>query len=106
MTYAIRKKLPDRRAWQNFCFVHAGHKYTATFSRDNAGNIAEVFLNASKSGSATDAYANDGALLFSISLQHGVPLAAFAHAVKRDADGRPSSPIGAALDLLAPEASA
>jgi hypothetical protein len=101
MTAAARKLLPNRRASETFNFAHQGHDYIATVSRDNSGKVAEIFLNASKSGTAIEAYAHDAALMISIALQYGVPLSALCHAVKRDSGGHPSSPIGTALDQLA-----
>lgn len=60
----------------------------------------EVFISAPKVGSATEGIARDGAVLLSLALQHGVPLATIQGAITRDASGAPSSAIGAVVDLL------
>jgi hypothetical protein len=40
-------------------------------------------------------------LRYTLALQHGVPLDVLRKALLRDARGRPSTPIGCALDLIA-----
>jgi hypothetical protein len=62
--------------------------------------IAEVFLNAGKSGEQSQTLARDSAILLSLALQHGVPLEEIGHALTRNADGSPSGPIGALVDLM------
>jgi hypothetical protein len=48
-----------------------------------------------------EATARDAAIVLSIAVQYGVPLEPIRHAVTRNADGSPSSIIGAVLERLA-----
>ncbi len=45
--------------------------------------------------------AQDAAVVCSLALQHGVPLETIRRALMRDSRGNASSPLGAALDLIA-----
>jgi ribonucleoside-diphosphate reductase alpha chain len=96
-----REKLPDRRSSESFSFECNGLHYTATISRYADGRLAEIFLGNAKAGSHSDAAAKDSAVVCSIALQHGVPLDTIRKALLRDARGNPSSPLGAALDIIA-----
>jgi hypothetical protein len=69
----------------------------STYPDDRVG---EVFLNAARANSALDAIISDAAIAISLALQFGCPLEQIRRALKRDARGMASSPIGAALDLL------
>lgn len=64
------------------------------------GRVGELFLNNHKSNSASDASARDAAIVCSLALQNSVPLEPIQHALLRDAQGRPSTPIGTAIDLV------
>jgi hypothetical protein len=85
-----RERLPNRRASETFAFECNGLHYT----------VAEIFIGNAKSGSHSDAAAKDSAVVCSIALQFGIPVNTIRHALLRDARGRASSPLGAALDLL------
>jgi hypothetical protein len=50
-----------------------------------------------------NAAAKDSVVVCSIALQVGVPVEVIRKALLRDSQGRPSGPLGAALDLLAEE---
>jgi hypothetical protein len=100
---AERNRLPDRRSCETQTFTHGGADFTMTAGRYADGRLGEIFINAGHVNSALDALASDAAIAISFALQHGADLAAIRSAMKRDARGAPSSPIGAALDLLAPE---
>lgn len=52
-----RLRIPYRRQSENITFHHAGHKYTATVSRDRHGLLREIFLDAAHPGSALAAMA-------------------------------------------------
>jgi hypothetical protein len=93
-----RAKLRDRRPSENFTFEVDGLRFTATVSRFRDGRIAELFLN---NHNQSDTNARDAAILLSFALQHGADVEAIRRALCRDAQGRPSTPIGAALDRLA-----
>jgi hypothetical protein len=103
MTQPRRERLPNRRLGETFGFECAGLRYTCTIGRFRDGRIAEVFLNNHKSNSSADTGARDAAIVASIALQHGADLETIRKALCRDGHGRPSGPLGAALDILAGE---
>lgn len=96
-----RVPLPNRRNHETLQFEHWGQKYTVGLGRSRpTGPIAEVFLNCAKSGTQAETLARDSAVLLSLALQHGVELSIIGHAITRNADGSPSGPIGALVDLM------
>jgi hypothetical protein len=95
-----REKLPQRRPQHIFDFVHDNMVYTAGLGTFPDGRPAEVFLNVSKSGTPLETYARDCAILLSLLLQHGCPIAVARHAICRNSDGSVSGPIGALLDKI------
>jgi hypothetical protein len=78
--------------------------YLATISRFPDGRLAEIFISNAKAGSHSDSAAKDAAVVCSIALQHGISVDVIRHALLRDSHGRASSPLGAALDLIAGDA--
>ena len=98
-----RDRLPNRRASESFAFQCGRMSYVATISRFDDGRLAEIFLTNHKIGSDADAAARDSAVVCSIALQHGTPVETIRHALLRDSQGSPSSPLGTALDLIAAE---
>src|SRR5580704_14342897 len=98
---SARARLPNRRLAESFSFECAGLRYTCTVGRFADGSVGEVFLNNHKSNSASDANARDSAIVASLALQHGVPLETIRRALLRDSQGRPSTPLGAALNIIA-----
>jgi hypothetical protein len=64
------------------------------------GRPGEIFLNADRSNSLLDVLASDAAIAISLALQFGCPLETIRHAMKRDATGNASGPIGAAVDQI------
>jgi hypothetical protein len=101
---AARERLPNRRASTQIAFDCNGLRYVATLSVFPDGRLAEIFLSNSKAGSHSDSAAKDSAVVCSIALQHGTPLDTIRRALMRDSAGRPSSPLGVALDLIAGDA--
>ena len=99
-----RQRLPNRRASESFGFECADLKYTATASWFDDGRLGEIFLGNHRADSHADACAKDAAILASLALQYGVPLDVLRKALLRDSQGRPSTPIGCALDILAANA--
>jgi hypothetical protein len=91
-----RERLPNRRASTTLTFECAGLDYVCTYSR-----YGELFVSNQKSNSAADTNARDAAIAFSFAVQHGADPEAIRLALCRDSHGRPSGPLGAALDLLA-----
>ncbi|MFO1118124.1 MAG: hypothetical protein U1E28_20850 [Beijerinckiaceae bacterium] len=95
-----RTHLPNRRAHESMGLEFAGQEFTLGIGRDDSGAIAEIFIGGRKAGSAIDSAARDAGILISIALQHGASLDAMCHASTREADGSPSSIVGAVLDVL------
>jgi hypothetical protein len=96
-----RRRLPHRRLAETFSFEVAGLKYTATVGRFPDGSVGEIFLQNHKPGSQSDFNARDSAIAASLALQHGTPLETIRGAILRDSQGRPSTPLGVALDKIA-----
>jgi hypothetical protein len=97
-----RDRLPNKRACETIAFERDGSHYQMTIGYYADGRPGEVFLNADRSNSLLDVLASDGAILASIALQFGAPLETIRHALKRNSSGEAASPIGAALDRIAP----
>ena len=95
-----RERLPNRRACQTASYKHAGADFTLSIGHYPDGRIGELFIAAGHANSALDALASDAAIAISFALQYGADLDALRSAMKRDARGNPSSPVGAALDLV------
>jgi ribonucleoside-diphosphate reductase alpha chain len=96
-----RERLPGRRASTTWNFEVGELRYTATASRFADGRVAEIFLSNTKPSSQSDANARDAAVAASLALQHGCPLETLQRAVLRDESGKASTPLGAAIDLIA-----
>lgn len=97
-----REVLPNRRHGETFELTHGGQNsvFVITLGRYPDGAIGEVFISGSKSGTAFEAVARDGAILTSLCLQFGVPLETMKHAVTREPDGAASTVVGAVIDKL------
>jgi hypothetical protein len=98
-----RQRLPNRRASEFFDFESMGMRFTASVSRNGAGDVRELFADNHKAGSAMGTLVRDSAIILSFALQHGADINAIRDALCRDSQGRALGPIGAALDLLAGE---
>ena len=90
-----RARLPNRRGAELIDFEYAGRKWTACIGRFEDGRPAEVFIEGPKD-SPFLALARDAAILTSIALQFGAPLAVVRHALA----GRDEGPLAAALALV------
>jgi hypothetical protein len=95
-----RRRLDNRRASETSVVEASGLKYTYTFSLFPDGRLGELFLNNHKSNSAADVNARDAAITFSIAVQHGADPEVIRRALCRDANGKASGPLGAALDAI------
>ena len=98
-----RRRLPNRRASITFELEALGLTFTVTASRFNDGSIAETFIQNHKTNSAAGVLASDCAIAASLALQFGCPVEVLRRALSRDAQGRATGPLGAALDLIAME---
>jgi hypothetical protein len=97
----VRKKLPNRRASLTFPVEVHGLRFTASASQFANGSLGELFLVNHKVGSGAGILASDAAIAASLALQYGCPFETLRRALCRDARGKASSPLGAALDVLA-----
>jgi ribonucleoside-diphosphate reductase alpha chain len=100
-----RDRLPNRRRAETFTLEVEGLRYTCTIGRTRDGRVAEVFLQNHKPGSQSDSNARDAAVAASLALQFGCPMEVLRRALLRDSHGRPSTPLGAAIDIIAGERS-
>lgn len=97
----MRKPLPNRRHCETLEFEHEGFRFLASVARFPDGSVAELFVNtAMRAGSEADTSAKDAAIAISLALQHGCPFEVLRSAMSRKSDGRPSGPLGAALDAV------
>jgi ribonucleoside-diphosphate reductase alpha chain len=96
-----RTRLPNRRLAETFALDVAGLQYTCTIGRFPDGSIGELFLSNHKSNSAADVNARDAAIVTSIAIQFGADIETIRKALCRDSHGRPSGPLGEALDRIA-----
>jgi len=103
---AARRRLSNRRSHVLIDFEADGFRYTAGIGHFEDGQLAEIFLNAEKGGTAIETAARDSAVVASIALQHGVPPDTIRHALTRNGNGDASGPLGTLLDLLANEPAA
>jgi ribonucleoside-diphosphate reductase alpha chain len=95
-----RRRLPNRRVQEVLSFEHGGIQYTAGIGRFENGDLAEIFLNTRKHGTAVDVNARDAAVAASLLLQHGCHVDTLRKALTRNSDGSASGPLARALDLL------
>jgi hypothetical protein len=103
----IRHRPANRRSLETVAVEHENQRYKIGLGRELVcgdrsmlGPIVEVFLNAQQVNSQIDTLASDGAILMSMLLQYGCPPADIFHAMKRNPDGSPSSPLGRAATYL------
>ena len=96
-----RRRLPNRRGHELVDFEHGGIRYTAGIGRFEDGELAEIFLNTAKHGTAIDTNARDAAVAASLLLQYGCPMHTLQRALTRNGDGSASGSLARALDLLA-----
>jgi hypothetical protein len=100
-----RKELPARRGNTTHAIMWLDKEHSVTFGHFEDGPLAEVFISLRKAGSGLDGVARDGAVLMSLCLQYGVPFETIAKAITRDGDGKPSTIIGAVVDIILKEQS-
>ncbi|ACL59105.1 hypothetical protein [Methylobacterium nodulans] len=110
-----RERLPNRREHEVFDFVFSrgphdpvGTRYTAGLGWAAPGApVTEIFLDCDKLASAMTDDARDIAVILSIALQHGVPLAPIRAALTKLESGEPAGLAGrllAEIEARAPEA--
>lgn len=105
-----RERPANRRSHETIAIDHEGQRYKIGLGRDLMlrpltgeileGPVREVFINAQKVNSPVDVLVADGGILISMLLQYGCPPADIHHAMKRNPDGSPASPLGRAAAYL------
>jgi ribonucleoside-diphosphate reductase alpha chain len=91
-----RKTLSTRRFNRSLPVECEGHTYRATAGWFDDGQLAEIFLDTGKFGTALQANADTAAILTSLLLQHGVSPDVILHSI--------SGPIAIALRLFMEDA--
>lgn len=110
----IRHRPAKRRQLETIGIEHEGQQYKIGLGRSiqcdgscggqpRLGTIIEVFLNGKRANSQLDVLASDGAILMSMLIQYSCPPADIFHAMKRNSDGSPASPLGRAAAYLVEE---
>lgn len=100
-----------RRRLETIAIEHESQRYKVGLGRQmlcdgscggklRLSSIVEVFLNGQKANSQLDVLASDGAILMSLLIQYGCPPEDIHHAMKRNSDGSPASPLGRAAAFL------
>jgi hypothetical protein len=97
---SARQRLPNRRGSITSDVEALGLTFTVTASKFNTGELGEVFIPNHKTNSAAGILASDSAVAASLALQYGCPVEVLRRALSRDAQGRATGPLGAALDQL------
>lgn len=99
-----RKELPARRHCESFELEHEGYRWTAQIGRYPDGQVGEVFLTSTKTGSKIEVLVQDTCVAASIALQYGAPVTVVAKSLARDSRGVPQGPVGIILDQICAEA--
>jgi ribonucleoside-diphosphate reductase alpha chain len=71
---AVRHRLPNTRPAVTHKFSIAGHDGYLTVGLYKSGQPGEIFITMAKEGSTISGFMDSFALVFSVALQHGVPL--------------------------------
>lgn len=98
-----RRDLPPRRPSVTFDLTFWNQPWKVTIGYYDRAELepGEVFVNASKkAGTDLDVMTRDASILFSLALQHGVPLNIVAGALTRNPAGGPGGIIGAIADKM------
>jgi hypothetical protein len=98
----VRDRLPNKRSAISTAFERDGARFEMTAGFYPDGRVGEVFLKADRANSLLDFLMSDAAIAVSLALQYGASLDELRHAMKRDGRGVAASPIGEALDRIAP----
>ena len=97
----LRASSQSPARFETFAFECNGLSYLASIARFADGRLAEIFIPNSEAGSHRASAAKDSSVVFSIALQHSVPVEVIRKALLRDSRGIASSPLGCALDIIA-----
>jgi ribonucleoside-diphosphate reductase alpha chain len=97
----MRERLPNRRASETFEIYAFELRFTLSVSKYPDGRPAEIFTTNHRATSAAGIMASDAAIAASLALQFGCPVDVLRRALSRDGNGKATSPLGLALDLIA-----
>ena len=97
----MRERLPNRRGSELFEVESFELPFTVGVSKYSDGRLAEVFITNHRATSAAGIMASDAAIAASLALQFGCPVDVLRRALSRDGNGKATSPLGLALDLIA-----
>lgn len=102
-----RHRPANRRSHETIAVEHENQRFKVGVGRElmcveceTLGPVVEVFLNAQKANSPIDVLVSDGAILMSMLIQYGCPLADIARAMKSNPNGTPASLFGVAAALI------
>lgn len=98
-----RERLSNRRRCETIEFRYGNFTFAVSAGRYQDGRLSEIFMSARKPGSPIDDLCRDAAIIVSLALQFGCPAETLLHAMTKNHDGSPATPIGAALDELSKE---
>ena len=97
----MRERLPNRRASELMEVRSFELPFTVGVSKYSDGRLAEIFITNHRAISAAGIMASDAAIAASLALQFGCPVDVLRKALSRDSQGKATSPLGVALDLIA-----
>ena len=97
----MRERLPNRRASETFEVYAFELRFTVSVSKYPDGRPAEIFTTNHRATSAAGIMASDAAIAASLALHFGCPVVVLRRALSRDGNGKATSPLGLALDLIA-----
>jgi ribonucleoside-diphosphate reductase alpha chain len=95
------ERLQNRRASELLEVESLKLRFTVGTSNYPDGRLAEIFITNHRAGSDAGILASEAAICASLALQFGCPLDILRKALARDSQGRATSPLGIALDLIA-----
>ncbi len=95
-----RERLPNRRDHETVELDHGGFHFVVGVGRFADGRLAEMFFSTSRPERPSKAWRGTPLSSPSLALQAGVAPETIRHALTRDANGKPTTPLGAALDMI------
>ncbi len=100
-----RERLPNRRLHHGEPMQWNGSAWSLGVGFDEAGRVAECFLDGAKSGGQIEAILQDSCVALSLLLQYGLPAADLArHFAREGVD--PAAPAASPIGLVARRAAA
>jgi hypothetical protein len=97
----LRQELPNRRETECIPFRHGDMEFYGHVGHFPDGRPAEVFISAVKTGTQIDATVREASTILSLALQFGADFNKIRLALPRDPAGKPQTPLGSLMDILA-----